>query len=467
MNGDICQNTDSLLKSSTKDILSDALFSAGAIYPFLRVPIENILLSEDSGITGIGTDGINIFYGPGCRPSEAETDHLLIHCIFRHVLTPPKTVNALWDLACDVSAEYLRAELFPDDSADKLRMRIRDVLPEHCDAGSAQEVYRALMDLFEDELDAISELFKKDDHRYWHSRSSIPVIDLPEGLTGESGGESSSSGIREENAETFFNEGTEKDYIEILEEAMNVFWPSEDEFHGGKSVTGEYGLSPGCREEKMLLRAKAKYDFSGYLKRFSTTREELRLNQAEFDFIPYCFGLERYGNMPLIEPLEYTESHKVEDLVIAIDTSGSCSLPVVERFLAEIEHILLQKENFFRRMNVHILQCDARIQSHEVIHSIDEWNRYTKDLSIKGRGGTDFTPVFALIDKMQRNGQLRSLKGLLYFTDGNGVYPQEESKYETAFVFTSREALNLSIPKWIIPLCLDIEPELLNIKKKA
>lgn len=45
-------------------------------------------------------------------------------------------------------------------------------------------------------------------------------------------------------------------------------------------------------------------------------------------------------------------------------------------------------------MNVHILQCDSMIQDHTVIHSVEEWERYIRQLRISGRGGTDFTPVF-------------------------------------------------------------------------
>ena len=47
------------------------------------------------------------------------------------------------------------------------------------------------------------------------------------------------------------------------------------------------------------------------------------------------------------------------------------------------------------------------------------------------------------------------MKGLIYFTDGDGVYPQKPTPYETAFVFTTRRALGYSIPKWIVPLCLE------------
>ena len=38
------------------------------------------------------------------------------------------------------------------------------------------------------------------------------------------------------------------------------------------------------------------------------------------------YGMELYGNMPLVEPLEYKETDRVREFVIAIDTSGCDSL---------------------------------------------------------------------------------------------------------------------------------------------
>ena len=59
--------------------------------------------------------------------------------------------------------------------------------------------------------------------------------------------------------------------------------------------------------------------------------------------------MEHYGNIPLIEPLEYKEVNRLEELVIAIDTSGSCSGETVQRFLGETYGILSEKENFFQQ----------------------------------------------------------------------------------------------------------------------
>ena len=61
--------------------------------------------------------------------------------------------------------------------------------------------------------------------------------------------------------------------------------------------------------------------------------ESVQMNDDEFDYIYYTYGLERYGNMPLVEPLEYKDSKKVREFVIAIDTSASCRGALVKSFL--------------------------------------------------------------------------------------------------------------------------------------
>ena len=422
--------------------LARHLFRAGAALPFLRAPIEGLARVEDGEVEGLGTDGVRVFYGSEAEIGDAAVAHLLMHCLFRHPVAPAGIVRSLWDLACDISAEYLRGEFLPSPAANLVRREIAEALPEDVDPRAAGAVYRSLMDLFEDELEPLHARFRRDDHRYWYAP--------PHRYSDEA------RNSMQERAEGGWGEGgAPVAYVRQLEEALERHWPSPDGLPGGVIRTGRYGLAPGSREERMLLRAEGKYDFSRYLRRFSTTREEMRLDPDAFDYIPYYYGLQRYGSLPLIEPLEYTESFKVESLVIAIDTSGSCTRPVVQRFLSEIERMLMRHDSFFSDMEIHIIQCDAIVQDHAVIHSVGEWKRYAQDLVIKGRGGTNFTPVFDLVEKLRRGGALKRLKGLIYFTDGDGVYPRKPTPYETAFVFANRRALDYSLPAWIVSLCLE------------
>ena len=436
-----------IAQSDALAALSRHLFRAGAALPFLRPAIEQLDRIPDDAIKGLATDGVRLFYGPGAAPDERAVAHLLMHCLFRHLIPPEGVVRPLWDLACDLAAEALRGDFLPSGEANIARREISEALPEGVDPRAAGAVYRALMELFAEDLEPLYARFRRDDHRYWYAPHGPLNDEMPD--RAPAGQE------RKAEGRGGVGRGDAPSYARWLEEAVESRWPSPEALPGGIARTGRYGLAPGSREERMLLRAEGRYDFSRYLRRFSTTREELRLDLDAFDYIPYYYGFRRYGNLPLIEPLEYTESYRVESLVIAIDTSGSCTLPIVRRFLGEIEGMLMRHDSFFSRMEIHIIQCDAAVQSHAVIHSVEDWKRYAKDLAIKGRGGTNFTPVFDLVEKLRRGGALKRLKGLMYFTDGDGVYPRRPTPYETAFVFTTRRALGYSLPEWIVPLCLE------------
>ena len=147
------------------------------------------------------------------------------------------------------------------------------------------------------------------------------------------------------------------------------------------------------------------------------------MNDDEFDYVYYCYGLKRYGNLPLIEPLEYVEERRIRDFVIAIDTSASTKDGLVRRFIEKTYAILSQETSFFADMNVLIVQCDAAITDVARISNLRDLDDYLDGLEIKGLGGTDFRPVFAYVDDAVERGDLVNLGGLIYFTDGQGTIP--------------------------------------------
>ena len=78
-------------------------------------------------------------------------------------------------------------------------------------------------------------------------------------------------------------------------------------------------------------------------------------------------------------------------------------------------------------------------------------------MEIHGMGGTDFRPVFDLIDRLEENKEFSNLKGLVYFTDGYGVFPNRKPNYETAFVFIDDNYGQPEVPPWAIKLILQSE----------
>ena len=63
-------------------------------------------------------------------------------------------------------------------------------------------------------------------------------------------------------------------------------------------------------------------------------------------------------------------------------------------------------------------------------------------------GGTDFRPAFEYVNGLKKSRQAASLKGLIYFTDGKGIYPVQAPSYDTAFVFIENMFSDESVPPW-------------------
>ena len=202
---------------------------------------------------------------------------------------------------------------------------------------------------------------------------------------------------------------------------------------------------------------RQRYDYRQFLRKFSVLREELKIDEDAFDYSFYCYGLSLYGNMPLIEPQEWKETQKIEEFVIVIDTSMSCSGELVRHFLEETYGVLSENESFFRKINIHVIQCDDQVQTDQKITCEEELKDYMENLTLKGEGGTDFRPAFIYVEELMREHVFSNLKGLLYFTDGKGIYPAKKPPYETAFVFMKEDYEDTQVPSWAMKLILEEE----------
>lgn len=214
------------------------------------------------------------------------------------------------------------------------------------------------------------------------------------------------------------------------------------------------GLLPGAMTQNLAAVNREKYDYTAFLKKFAVRGETMRINDDEFDYIFYTYGLKLYKNMPLIEPLEYKEVKAIREFVIAIDTSGSTSGELVQKFVQKTYNILKSTESFFSKINVHIIQCDADIQEDKKSTCHEDFDEYLKAMQIRGLGGTDFRPVFEYVETLRQNREFTNLKGLIYFTDGYGAFPAKKPDYDTAFVFVDDEYNNPDVPPWAIKLVL-------------
>lgn len=321
--------------------------------------------------------------------------HMLLHCLFLHLYSG-HTHDRLWNLACDMAVENLMEKqemprLFDGKNRDFLHN-----LDENLQ--SAEQIYE-----------------------YLKENGSPPEADF----------------AFDDHSWISVGQGSRETWERQL---LSAF--------GQKTGQGRRGRTPGGEEEVPVGKEGGEFDYRRYLSRFTFLREEVQLDLDSFDYAYYQLGLERYGSMPLVEPLEYREVRRLEELVIAMDTSGSCSAEIVGKFLAETYKILASQENFFRKMKVYFIQCDCIVQDVTRIESREDWLDYAKKIRIQGRGGTDFTPVFDYVKTLRETRELKDLKALLYFTDGDGFYPSAPPEYETAFVLLKDTGHPELVPKW-------------------
>lgn len=197
----------------------------------------------------------------------------------------------------------------------------------------------------------------------------------------------------------------------------------------------------------LRIRNRRRYDHRAFLRRFMTTRHRVKENLDEFDYIYYSYGLSVYGNMPLIDSLEYSEDPSVDELVIAIDTSGSTMRGQVMRFLEEAFDIL-RTANPGKGSELHIIQCDDMVRRDDVVRNEQDIRILMDGFVLEGGGRTDFRPVFDYVDSLREQGNLKGLKGLMFFTDGLGTYPVRRPDYDTAFIFCEEVPKEHPVPPW-------------------
>jgi len=401
---------------------------------FLDISLSSLGFEADPSMRGLGTDGYVICYNPdallglykrGRRYVNRAYLHMVFHCLFCHLDTRGKRAEAYWNLACDIAMESVIDNLHKKCihvSPSPYRREIYLRLGRQLKVLTAEGIYQALqnMNLTETQYQRLADEFYVDDHDKWTSEPP-PGQPIPR--------------------QTKWNDNREKMQTEMESTGQDLSEKGEDQ----------------SLLEQVQVKNRERYDYKRFLRKFSVTKEELMVDPDSFDYIYYTYGLKMYGNMPLMEPLETKEVRRIEDFVLVIDTSMSCSGELVRRFLEETYSVLKEGESYFKKINVHIIQCDDKVRSDVVITDKNQMEEYMEHFTIEGKGGTDFRPAFEYVNALRAQGRFTGLRGLLYFTDGKGIYPVKMPPYDTAFVFIQGQYEDVSVPVWAIKLILEEE----------
>ena len=104
---------------------------------------------------------------------------------------------------------------------------------------------------------------------------------------------------------------------------------------------------------------------------------------------------------------------------------------------------------------MHIIQCDQEVQSDTKITCDEDFETFMQYGKLKGFGATDFRPVFEYVDKLTKQGEFENLKGLIYFTDGYGIYPERMPDYDVIFAFLDEDENRAPVPPWSMKVVLE------------
>jgi predicted metal-dependent peptidase len=390
--------------------------------------------------------------------------HVLFHTIFKHHRLTNSLVEAeRWNLAADITAEYLIDQLNDqglNNHETYDRKTIYDTFLKHSPLLNVHSVYEALKkkSFFKIANEAKSK-FYVDDHRVWYpigeatkqSKTATNMTSNPHDkkIKGIYLSKEVIEKLQEQFLKEIHDETSDQEVNDTLDEISARLDVDLHSFHKAQ------GTEAGNLLQSLRIRNRKRYDYRDFLRRFMTPREIMKESLEEFDYIYYTLGLTLYQNMPLLEPLEYSVGKALETFVIAIDTSGSTFTSVVEVFLEETFQILKQADLGTRRIQIYLIQCDAAIAEERIFRSYQEFVDFKEKFQLKGGGGTDFRPVFTRVEQLIKENKIHDLKGLVYFTDGMGTYPEKRTSYETAFVFYEGDQYNdVSVPSWASKLII-------------
>lgn len=419
---------------------------------------------QAGGLKTLGIDGKYLRFNPDYIFALYKQDggelnrsylHSIFHCVFSHPFVNPSVNHDFWDLACDIAVEGILNELNMKQLETLTGSAIAVELTALQKGGklTAERLYKRFTDKppSPGEYQRLHDLFRRDEHGLWYEppeeKKNASAQLAAAGQTGSPDGQDAPAGAV---AVEISADGAAGGVLQMEWQAISQRVQVDLETASQ--------LSWGDRAANLLQNVqevnREKYDYSEFLRKFAVLGEDMQINDDEFDYIFYTYGLQLYENIPLIEPLEYKEVRKIKDFVIAIDISGSVQGELVQTFLTKTYNILAQQESFFSKINVHIIQCDAAIQEDHKVTSWEEFQAFIKVMQFKGFGGTDFRPVFRYVDELRKQGEFDNLKGLIYFTDGWGTFPEKKPKYDTAFVFIDDECGQPEVPVWAIKLVL-------------
>jgi predicted metal-dependent peptidase len=344
-------------------------------HPFFAALALKMRVLQDYKVPTFCVDGVHMKYNPDFCSTLNDTEvltvlaHEVLHLAFGHLWRKGNRDMRKWNRACDyVINSYLMK--YNDDElaagrAAPFKLPEGGLLDPKYDGMAEEEIYNLLPD-------------------------------DPDGGGGGGGGE---------------GEGGMGDFTDPVAGDGNT-----EEDWRQRAVEGVNAAKLRGRESGSMTRA-----IERHLKGQQDWREILRelLSAPAADDYDETRPDRRFIEEDIFLPTLYSE--RVGTFVVAIDTSGSVTPDLIDKFMAEVQYCL----DTVKPEKVIVIDCDAAINQEREFAYGDS----VRDLKLKGGGGTDFRPVFDRVKSLSD-----SPEAVVYFTDGYGAFPDSPPNYPVIWV---------------------------------
>ena len=395
------------------------------IYPISLLKFEEC--KNDKFKEGFATDGVTIYYHPKYvleykkEELKLQLMHIIVHGLLGHFsLKNEYEYKEYRDFMLDIQVEYVLMKM--NFACSERRKRLWEELDDLVQGDYSMSMYRRLCE------DKISTAFinyynyslRVDTHEMWMHANEENQRKVCMQLWGTL-----------QNA--LLDENGNKVCDEIMENLANAMRGK-----GGNGISDAFKVDTGGMQNYRQL-----------LEELLSFCEAEKEDADSIDPMLYQYGLELYGDVPLIEPTEMIKNVMNNSLAIAVDVSGSCTNEeTMESFWGATYEFLIQLKEYCKDGNVILLQCDDAIQREQKIELRNLYD-IPKEINVQGFGGTSFVPVFNRLKEFERAGD--KIGALLYLTDGMGEYPKESPDYPVYFILPNKDSIDeyVKLPKWI------------------
>ncbi len=205
-------------------------------------------------------------------------------------------------------------------------------------------------------------------------------------------------------------EGSESGEAPVDTAAEEQAW--DEAMHQALSIARAEGKAPGGVEETVRNAHASTLEWRTLLRRYMT-------DAARSDY-SWSVPNRRFIDSGLYLPSIRSEG--IDTIAVIIDTSGSLPAQTLAGFWAELREIAAE----VRPERVIVLQVDAALQDAAEYGADD----LPEEITVKGRGGTDFRPGFEWLDEQGMQPAV-----CLYFTDMEcSSYPEAEPGFPVLWV---------------------------------